>query len=148
MLCGYWPTQSPPQFTVEQHGRVNYIYESRVCETMANLNARRYPMMHQQPQSREMQACIDACNECHETCLQMLPYCLRAGGKHIEEQHLRLMINCAEICQTAANFMLSGSPLHGAVCAACAEKCQDMAKSYHPRRGGMRTSGASPRANI
>jgi len=132
-------------------------------------------MMHQTPQSREMQACIDACNECHETCLQMLPYCLRAGGKHIEEQHLRLMINCAEICQTAANFMLSGSPLHGAVCAACAEicdacaesceqvsdmeecaeacrrcaeSCQDMAKSYHPRMGGMRTSGASPRANI
>lgn len=49
--------------------------------------------------------------------------CLQAGGKQIEEAHLRLMINCQEICQTTANFMLSESAFHGAVCNACAQVC-------------------------
>jgi hypothetical protein len=39
------------------------------------------------------------------------------------------MINCAEICQTSINFMLSGSILHQKVCAVCAEICDACAKS-------------------
>jgi hypothetical protein len=85
----------------------------------------------------EMQSCIDACTECHATCLQTaMTHCLEVGGAHVEPEHLRLMINCAELCQTAANFMLSNSPLHAAVCAACAQVCDACAASCE-RIGGM-----------
>lgn len=74
--------------------------------------------------------CISACQRCHQICLQMaMSHCLNEGGKHVEPEHFRLMTNCAEICQTAANFMLSQSPLHAVVCAACADVCTACADS-------------------
>jgi hypothetical protein len=80
--------------------------------------------------SDEMQSCIDKCLECHSVCLSMaMNHCLEAGGKHLEPDHFRLMIACAEICQTSANFMLIGSDLHKRVCAVCAEVCEACAKS-------------------
>ena len=75
--------------------------------------------------SREMQECIQNCLDCHRVCLQeAMTHCLEAGGKHTEPAHFRLVICCAEICQTAANFMLSGSDLHTRTCAVCAEVCE------------------------
>lgn len=55
--------------------------------------------------------------------------CLETGGDHVAPEHFRLMINCADICRTAADFMLSSSRLHGQVCAACAEVCDACAVS-------------------
>lgn len=73
---------------------------------------------------------IKACLDCHSLCLQMaMGFCLERGGHHVEKKHLRLMLNCAELCQTSANFMLSDSPMHGRVCAVCAEACEACAKS-------------------
>ena len=73
---------------------------------------------------------IKACLDCHSMCLQTaMNYCLERGGQHVEQKHFRLMLNCAEICQTSANFMLSDSPLHGRVCLVCAEACEACAKS-------------------
>ena len=34
---------------------------------------------------------------------------VEAVGKHLEAKYFRLMINCAEIYQTSADFLLSGS---------------------------------------
>lgn len=80
--------------------------------------------------SSSMQQCIDDCLNCYRTCLQTaMNHCLEAGGKHTEPEHFRLMTTCAEICRTAAGFMLSSSPLHGPVCAACAEVCRACAQS-------------------
>ncbi len=77
-----------------------------------------------------MQDAIKACLDCHSMCLQTaMGYCLERGGRHVEQKHFRLMLNCAELCQTSANFMLSDSPLHGRVCAVCAEACEACAKS-------------------
>lgn len=85
--------------------------------------------MHNAP-SAEMQKCIDDCIRCYQTCLQMaMNHCLEMGGKHVEPQHFRLMINCGEICRTAADFMLSSSPLHAQTCAVCAQVCQACAQS-------------------
>lgn len=67
-------------------------------------------MHHMNP---EMEQCIQNCLNCHHVCYETaLNHCLETGGKHTEPQHFRLMMNCAEICQTSANFMLSGSELH------------------------------------
>ena len=59
-----------------------------------------------------MSDCVTACNHCHQVCLQTaMNHCLKTGGKHVEAEHFRLIMSCAEICQTSANFQLSGSPL-------------------------------------
>ena len=86
-----------------------------------------------------MQEAIQACLDCHSMCLRMaMTYCAAQGGKHVAAAHLQLMINCAEICQTCANFMLSDSPLHKTVAAACAEVCEACAKSCE-QVGGMQS---------
>jgi hypothetical protein len=45
-----------------------------------------------------------------------------------------LLLDCAEICQTAANFMLRNSELHSRTCAVCA-------RSLRPLRRRLRTFG-------
>ncbi|MGL5804450.1 MAG: four-helix bundle copper-binding protein [Xenococcaceae cyanobacterium] len=74
--------------------------------------------------SQQMQHCIQRCLECHSVCLSTLyAYCLEAGGHHAKAEHVRLMSDCAEMCQTSANFMLRGSELHVRTCGVCAEIC-------------------------
>jgi hypothetical protein len=78
----------------------------------------------------EMQACIDECLRCYQTCLGMaMSHCLEQGGRHVEPAHFRLMIACAEICRTSAHIMLTGTNAHRASCSACAEICADCAES-------------------
>lgn len=84
-------------------------------------------MNHMNPQ---MQECIQNCFNCHKTCLSMAAnHCLEMGGKHVEPAHFRLMLDCAEICQMSANFMLRGSVHHAHVCAECTDICDDCARS-------------------
>ena len=85
----------------------------------------------------QMQACIDTCTKCHQTCLhEAMNHCLESGGEHVEPDHFRLMMNCAEMCQTSANFMLSGSAFASQICGACAEICEACAESCE-RIAGM-----------
>lgn len=79
--------------------------------------------------SADMQQCIQECLNCHSICLQTVSHCLQMGGKHADPQHIALLLDCAEICQTSANFMLRGSPLHGRTCGVCAEVCELCAQS-------------------
>ena len=71
----------------------------------------------------ELQSCIDLCQHCHEICVETLTHCLEKGGDHAEPNHVGLMLDCAEICQTSANFMMRESNLHIEVCRACAAIC-------------------------
>ncbi len=39
--------------------------------------------------NQDMQRCIETCEQCHRTCLQLaMNHCLEAGGKHVEPEHL------------------------------------------------------------
>ena len=77
------------------------------------------PQGHDLPES--VLECIEHCRDCQRACVQTLTYCLQQGGHHAAADHVRLMTDCAEICQTTGNFMLRGSELHVHTCAACAE---------------------------
>lgn len=69
-------------------------------------------------------ACREQCSACALACTTALyRHCLTAGGEHAKPDHVRMMVDCAEICQTSANFLARGSDLHSAICAACAEVC-------------------------
>ncbi|HWG90609.1 MAG TPA: four-helix bundle copper-binding protein [Candidatus Thermoplasmatota archaeon] len=76
-----------------------------------------------------MRGCIEACTTCHQVCLETVQYCLQKGGEHASPEHLRLLLDCAEICETSANFMIRGSDHHGVTCGACAEVCVACAES-------------------
>ena len=75
-----------------------------------------------------LQECIENCTRCHTVCVETFNYSLWLGGRYNESVHLRLLLDCAEICQTSANFMLRGSDLHREVCRACAVICENCAK--------------------
>lgn len=82
---------------------------------------------HDQP-SAAMRNCIRECQNCHSICLETVMHCLQMGGEHAEPAHIRLMLDCAEICQTSANFMLRASDLHARTCGVCAEVCERCAQ--------------------
>jgi hypothetical protein len=87
-------------------------------------------MTHHTTNDSSMQSCIDACNQCYQMCLRTaMNHCLESGGRHVDPQHFRLMMNCAEICQTSVNFMLSHSAFSSQICGVCAETCEACAES-------------------
>ena len=84
-----------------------------------------------------IERCIEACLECRRVCFEMaMTHCLKQGGAHVEQGHLSLMLNCASLCQTTADFMLAGSALHAEVCRVCADVCAACAQSC-ARLAGM-----------
>ena len=71
-----------------------------------------------------MQECIAACTECHAACVETAAHCLEMGGDHASRRHQTTLLDCAQACATAADFMLRGSPMHAMTCATCAEACR------------------------
>ena len=82
-----------------------------------------------------MRDCIAACIDCGTICLATVSHCLEKGGKHAEPSHIRLLLDCAEICQTSANFMTRRSELHARTCSTCAEVCDDCATGCEQMTG-------------
>ncbi|HAR42293.1 MAG TPA: ferredoxin [Bdellovibrionales bacterium] len=87
------------------------------------------------PKSITMDECIENCFECHQICLETMQYGMDKGGEHSEPSHLRILQNCASICETSAQFMISGSPLHPKSCELCAEACSSCAESCEKMEG-------------
>jgi hypothetical protein len=75
-----------------------------------------------------MQECIDNCEKCHDACMQTVTYCLTQGGEHVSPNHIGILMDCADICKTSADFMLRNSPRHGLTCAVCAQVCDACAQ--------------------
>jgi hypothetical protein len=71
-----------------------------------------------------MQECIEDCLNCHAVCTMTLQYCLLEGGEHADANLIGALLDCAEMCQVSANFMLRGSPYHALTCSACADLCR------------------------
>lgn len=79
---------------------------------------------------QKMEDCITQCNECRDVCFDALyNHCLKMGGEHAEAEHVKLMTDCIQACQTAADFMRRGSALHASECSACADVCEACAES-------------------
>lgn len=85
--------------------------------------------MHVIPVSKETEQCMQHCDEAHHVCVELLTYCVEKGGRYTEPELICLLRDCAEICQTSANFMLRGSDMHANVCNACAEICRRCAEA-------------------
>jgi hypothetical protein len=79
--------------------------------------------------SREMRECVESCGDCHDACMETLAHCLGMGGEHAALEHVRALLDCAQLCDTSRDAMLRGSPLHAQVCGVCAEACERCAES-------------------
>ncbi len=71
-----------------------------------------------------MRRCISDCLECNRVCIETVTYCLQQGGRYAELPHIRLLLDCAEMCRTSADFMLRQSDLHTTTCGICAQICE------------------------
>jgi hypothetical protein len=91
----------------------------------------------QEGQQDDMRSAVEVTARCGHMCLgSAVSYCLEQGGEHAGQAHMRLMLDCAEICRSTSAFMVTGSPYLRDVCAVCAEICEDCAASCE-RLGGM-----------
>lgn len=89
------------------------------------------------PSNAHMQECMNNCQECKEVCEETLTHMLMRGGDHMDPEHIRLMLDCIQICQTSADFLRRQSSYHiytckacAEICEACAESCEDMGKEH------------------
>jgi hypothetical protein len=87
-------------------------------------------MKQKKQQKSQLMECVQLCWECRNECQKTLyDYCLEEGGEHADPDHVKLMADCIEICQVAADFMVRNSPLYPSVCNACADICEACAES-------------------
>lgn len=85
--------------------------------------------MDQDLMSEEMNRCIQLCHNCHALCVQLIGYCLQLGGRHGAPEHIRLLMDCAQMCETNTEYMLRESTFHSRVCELCADMCVRCAES-------------------
>ena len=76
----------------------------------------------------EMKKCIQLCRDCHAMCTQTIAHCLKLGGRHAAPDHIRLMADCAQMCATAADYMVRESPFHDRICLLCSDLCKQCGK--------------------
>ena len=67
--------------------------------------------------------------DAQEACLHCVQHCLRVGGVHAEARHIRTLLDCAELCQTTAAFLMRESDFHPRLCVVTAEICDNAAVS-------------------
>ena len=72
----------------------------------------------------ELERCAQACHECEDVCLAMVPHCLARGGEHADPAHINLLLDCIAICAASYNLLNRNSFMHIATCRACAEICE------------------------
>ncbi len=74
--------------------------------------------------TQAMRECIEECTRCHNICTETAQHCLSLGGEHVSPEHIKTLLDCAQICQTSADFLSRESEFHISTCAVCAEICR------------------------
>lgn len=77
----------------------------------------------------DMESCIKLCHECHAMCNQTIAQCLRLGGNHAAPDHIKLFIDCAQMCTITADYLTRELIIHDRVCKVCADVCRLCAES-------------------
>ena len=77
--------------------------------------------------SDEVRECLKDSLDCYQTCTETITRCLTMGGKHAEKEHLNLLMDCARMCNTNADFMIRNSPYYPQTCGITADICDECA---------------------
>jgi hypothetical protein len=79
--------------------------------------------------NQQLLHCIQECTSCHAVCLHTMTVMLFSEHLAQDNRLAQLLLDCADICQTSADFMLRGSSLHGLTCEACSRICEASAQA-------------------
>lgn len=79
---------------------------------------------HAHQSNETLQQCIQDCLDTSRICIETLTHAHEVGGKQTDPARLKLLMDCSEIAQLSAHFMLRDSPFHQDACAVCAEVCE------------------------
>ena len=75
-----------------------------------------------------MEQAIENCTNCHRICLETAArHFAGESAPKLDERLVRLLLDCADICRTSADFMIRGSDQHRHTCRACAAICAQCA---------------------
>jgi hypothetical protein len=83
----------------------------------------------------EMGECIEECLNCHIACTLAAQQVISGEAGAPDPDLISALLDCAEICQVSANFMLRGSASHVITCAACAVICRETAEACRAVQG-------------
>ena len=75
--------------------------------------------------------CAKACADCQLACDSCSAHCLNllTGGKTQHAKTMQLCDDCAAVCAAAAQIVARHGPLTNTICTACADACNECAKS-------------------
>ena len=76
-----------------------------------------------------MRDCIDACEKAHRSCTETAIHGMQQGGRLADWSLIQLLLDAADITETAADFMLRSSRMHHLICRAAAEVADKCAQS-------------------
>ena len=76
--------------------------------------------------SKELLASLE---QCRETCQETIMHSLKEGGDYVKTDHIRILLDCAEICGFSVNFLLRDSDYAGNLIELCADICEQCAES-------------------
>lgn len=62
--------------------------------------------------------------QCARVCNETISYCLEQGGDHAKAEHIKTMIDCAEVCTLTATLHDRQSALNEQALELCAEACK------------------------
>ncbi|MGN6378777.1 MAG: four-helix bundle copper-binding protein [Gaiellales bacterium] len=79
--------------------------------------------------------CIASCTDCHQVCVESISAGVQQGGQQAHLLHLRLLMDCATVCDTTRDLMLRSSDFAHQMCRLCAAVCERCAVSCE-RAGG------------
>lgn len=76
-----------------------------------------------------MQICIQNCTDCYQMCSHLVDHCLSKGANHADSAHIKLLLDCARVCNLSADLMIRHSEFRSSVCEVCADVCTACAVS-------------------
>ena len=80
-------------------------------------------------QQQTIRSAAQHAQQCQAICIDTIQYCLQMGGAHADPAHIKILQDCADICESAAKFMLRASSQHRQVTSACVDICELCAQS-------------------
>ena len=79
--------------------------------------------------------CIAACTDCHQVCVETISAGVQRGGDHAHLLHLRLLMDCATVCDATRDLMLRSSDFAHQTARLCAQVCERCAASCERLEG-------------
>lgn len=93
--------------------------------------ARHSSTLQRRPKTQTAESADDPMTACAKVCHETVTYCLEQGGEHAEAPHIKVMMDCADICTWTAtlehrrsDFLDQAMRLCAEACKACAESCE------------------------